>query len=75
MRGIIGFYNELRYFIVENKSGAILYIAGNSKLDSRPFLSAEDGVGLEKMKEFCEYTAREVAREKHIKYLGIEYDE
>jgi len=74
---ITGYYNEHGYQIeTDNLSDCILYYASNHALDSQ-----QDGTGtqhqlpLEIIKDYCEQTAKEIAREKHAKFNGIEYTE
>ena len=78
MKKVIGYYNEIEYevFII-GESGLIklLYNAGNSKLDSQQYVSAEDGIGLEKIKEYCEQTSKELAKENNLPFAGIEFEE
>lgn len=71
MKRIIGYYNELEYSV--EIDGKEIYTAGNSPLDSQAYTSAEDGVGLERMREFCEQTSRELAKENHAEFIGVEY--
>jgi hypothetical protein len=56
-----GFYNALKYSI--EIDGEIVYTAGNGRGDSQAYVSAANGVGLEKMHEYCEQTANEFAEE------------
>jgi hypothetical protein len=78
MKKVIGYYNEIEYkvFII-GESGLIkhLYNAGNSPLDSQQYVNAEDGIGLEKMKEYCEQTSKELAKENNLPFAGIEFEE
>ena len=55
--------------------GEQIYEAGNSPFDAQAFVDAEDGVGLAKMKEYCEKTTKEIAKERNAKYIGIQYQE
>lgn len=48
---INGRFNALTYVIEIDDE--VVYQAGNSPLESQGYVSAEDGVGLEKMKEYC----------------------
>jgi hypothetical protein len=75
---IVGEYNELMYSILKMYPGGrteMIYQAGNSPLDSQIYLSADKGVGLEKMKEYCINTANETAEEEGLKYSHCEYVE
>ncbi len=58
-----GYYNNLGYRI-EDEEGNELYTAGNSPHDSQVYVSADAGVGLERIKEFCETTLKEMAEEQ-----------
>lgn len=78
IKQIIGYYNELEYrvtLLIDGDPQEDLYTAGNSPYDSQQSVSAEDGVGLETMKIFCERTSKEMAREEEAKFLGVEYEE
>lgn len=77
MKKIIGYYNELEYTveIIGPGDHEVLYSAGNSPFDSQGYTSKEEGVGLEKMKQYCEQTAKEIAKEMNIEFIGIEYEE
>jgi hypothetical protein len=59
---IHGEYNAERYTIYSD--GVEIYTAGNSPYDSQAYVSADDGVGLERMGEFCRGTAAELATER-----------
>jgi hypothetical protein len=78
MKGIIGYYSELRYTVCIVDNGQILseaYIAGNSPHDSQCFVSADRGVGLKTMRSYCIQTSKEIAKEENLKYLGVERDD
>lgn len=65
-------YNELRYEVfVDGKS---IYEAGNNPLDSASFVSAEKGVGKDKMKQYAEQTGKEIAEEHNCKFEGVQYE-
>jgi hypothetical protein len=74
---VIGYYNEYRYsvrlFTDKNPNGDDIYNAGNSPYDSQ--ISTAHGVGLAKMKEYCEMTTKMLAIEHKARYAGIEKDE
>ena len=70
-KGVIGRYNAREYEV--EVVGEIVYTAGNSPFDSQAYTLAEEGVGLATMKEYCEQTARDIAKEQHKRYLGVEY--
>ena len=55
---ITGVYNELGYVV--RKNGRAIYAAGNNPYESQDYLSAEDGVGVEKMAHFCGSTVAEI---------------
>jgi hypothetical protein len=65
-----GEYSAESYTIFVN--GQPAYTGGNYPLESQTFVPADEGVGLEKMKEFCESTAREIAEEKGGEFVGVE---
>lgn len=72
---ITGYYNESGYQIEsDNPMDAILYKAGNHALDSY-----QDGTGtkhqlsLETIRQYCEQTALDIAIEKNVEFVGIEY--
>lgn len=56
-----GYYNGLKYVILRNSRK--VYEAGNSPLDSQGYVSEDEGVGIEQMKNFCKSTAQEMATE------------
>ncbi len=68
---IIGYYNEREYRVEVDKEK--IYQAGNSPFDSQVYVSAEDGVGLDAMRRYCEKTSRDMAEEEGAEYLGVEY--
>lgn len=70
---IIGYYNELQYYITLN--GEEIYRAGNSPYESQTYVSAEDGVGRRKMRSYCIITSRSLAKGHNAKYGGVEYEE
>lgn len=70
--GYHGIYNELEYSIAD-QSGDTVYQAGNSPWDSQAYLSKEEGVGLETMKEYCEQTGKELAEEAGVEWEGCTY--
>ena len=75
MKGIIGYYNacEYRIELVENGNCIdTLYTAGNSPHDSQQYTAADDGVGLKTMRQFCKQTAKEIAVEHDVKFIGVE---
>ena len=76
---IIGYYNELYYQIcsIDNEGQIVkeLYNAGNSPFSSEDTVPAEEGVGLENMKTYCEQNSKEIAREEGLEFIGVEYEE
>ncbi len=72
---ITGYYNDSGYQIeTDNPVDAILYRAGNHALDSRQDgTETEHQLSLEKIRQYCEQTAKEIATEKNAEYIGIEY--
>lgn len=80
--GLIGFYNEYGYHIDRIVNGRIegdpLYRAGNSRFDSAQScytLEPDQVVDLDALKEYCEGTGKEIAKEHNLTFLGVEYDE
>jgi hypothetical protein len=71
----IGYYNELEYKIFDFDKMELVYSAGNHPYDSQGYISAEKGVGLDKMREYCEHTGKEQSRENGAEWLGAEYEE
>jgi hypothetical protein len=73
---IIGEYNALEYKVLNYSdkfpNGEEVYSAGNSPFDSQGYVDADKGVGLERMKQFCEQTAKEISVENGIEYKGIQ---
>ena len=76
---VIGYYNEQGYSVVgidlPKENYIQLYNAGNSPLDSQDYVPIERGVGLERMKQYCGQTTRDIAKEHKALYGGIEYEE
>ena len=72
---VIGRYHELQYEVVDFTNDQVLYTAGNSPLDSQGYVPAEDGVGIDTMKQYCEKTTRQIAQEQNAEYIGVEYNE
>jgi len=75
---VAGVYHEYGYeiYLVSN-SGTIekeLYSAGNHQYDSTVVVNPEDGLCLDIIKDFCEYTAKEIAEKEGFKVGYIEYD-
>ena len=71
MTQALGRYNELEYEV--EVDGKIIYEAGNSPFDSQVYTSADDGVGLETMRKYCEQTTKNIAEEQGAKFIGVEY--
>jgi len=67
---VLGRYNAHEYEI--EVDGEIVYRAGNSPLDSQGYVSKQDGIGIAEMKEYCIHTTKQEARERGIRYLGVE---
>jgi len=69
-----GEYNELVYrvYVWENGSLLDLHEAGNAPFDSQGYLPMSDGVGLRKMRAYCIRTTRDMAKEHHSAYGGVE---
>lgn len=70
---ITGQYNELRYAVFSD--GDELYTAGNGFGDSQAYVSAEKGVGRERMKEYCRITCEAMADDRQEEFKGVEYCE
>jgi len=71
---LYGVYNELQYEIWETGGEAPLYTGGNSPAESQTFVSAEEGVGKDRMREFCEITGKELAAEQGVTWSGASYE-
>ncbi len=71
---LIAYYNELQYRITDIDANEDIYTAGNSPYDSQQYTSADDGVGLDTMKQFAECTGREIAQENKCEFVGVEYE-
>ena len=72
---IIGRYNAHRFQVVQlypDGGEDQLYEAGNSPTDSQVFTTAELGVGLETMKEWCTQTAQEYSCLMGWEFTGVE---
>lgn len=70
---IRAYYNDLTYIIYfDNK---VIYQAGNSPYESQSYLTADEGVGLETMKEYCTYSANHFRREYDSYITEISYQE
>jgi hypothetical protein len=68
MDEITGYYSSQQYYIA--KGTEVIYTAGNSALDSQIFLTSKEGIGIVKMKEYCEQTANQMAVELNLEYAG-----
>ena len=64
----MGYYSAQQYYIV--KGTEVIYTAGNSAYDSQGFVPAKDGVGIVKMKEYCEQTGKQMAKEFGLEFTG-----
>ena len=69
MSKVQGFYNA-KFYCIE-VDGEEVYRAGNAHGCSQTYVSASNGVGLAKMKAYCEQTAQETAEEEEAEYAGI----
>ncbi len=70
MKQVHGYYNEQRYYVtVDNER---VYEAGNSPYESQAYVSAKDGVGIKRMRQFCISTAHDIAKEQKAHYAGVE---
>lgn len=75
---ILGRYSSYEYEVIltnEKGKSELLYSAGNNPYESEGVVDAPDGVGSERMKEYCEISSKEIAEEKGIEYYGVEFDE
>jgi hypothetical protein len=71
---IIGYYNKYGYRI-QVIDGDELYVAGNNKYDSTQGAeSLEDAIPLDKLKEYCEQSGNEIAKERNAIFVGIEFN-
>jgi hypothetical protein len=71
MKKVVGWYNEYLYTV--DLDSQEIYRAGNSPLDSQAYVSDEDGVGVDRMREFCTTTSKDLAKEHHAKFVGVQY--
>jgi hypothetical protein len=73
----IGSYNEYGYAVVNHTTSTVVYTAGNSLYDSQTYLEPSDerAVSLALMREFCQETTRDIARENKAEYGGVGYDD
>lgn len=69
MKQVQGFYNA-KFYCIE-VDGEEVYRAGNAHGCSQTYLSANKGVGLPQMKEYCKQTAEETAEEEEAEFAGI----
>jgi hypothetical protein len=67
---VYGEYSAESYTVYSD--GEPIYTAGNSQHDSQSYLDAEDGVGLDRMREFCQSTCEEMAEERGEGLGGVE---
>lgn len=76
MKKTIGYYSEYEYTV--EIDGKEVYRAGNSPFDSQVYvrdLGNYAVVPLATMKEYCDQTTRELAKENKASFVGIEYNE
>lgn len=66
---LTGKYNELCYVIMDGYN-EVLYQGGNQHGDSQGYVSAEKGVGLETMRQYCESTLVEMVEERKPVHRG-----
>lgn len=74
----LGRYSATSYEVVkisEDGIESVVFTAGNSKLDSQIYVTADKGVGIDRMRSFCEITTTEYADENKGEYVGVEIDE
>ena len=67
---IIGYYDLDGYRIEDNLDGDVLYDAGNNPFESSSHVDRKDGLPLETIKEYCERTGKEMAKELNAVFLG-----
>jgi hypothetical protein len=70
-RKATGEYNEIEYAVFVG--GREVYSAGNHPGDSTLRVPAGKGVGRREMRRFCALTTRDIAKERGVKYGGVEY--
>lgn len=80
IKSIIGYYNEIYYTVCELHNGQIIkehYKAGNNPLAGEydQSLPADEGIGIDKMKEYCELTSKSISEEQKLEFIGVEYEE
>lgn len=71
----IGRYNSWGYAVFNMSAGDCVYTAGNSPYDSQVYTTPEFGLSLATMREFCEQTTREIAKENGGNFDGVELDD
>jgi hypothetical protein len=74
---IMGIYNHLYYYIdlVTEDGPKTLYRAGNSPFGSQIYVPANEGVGVEKMREYCLQTATAYAEENDCEVYDLVYED
>ena len=82
MEYVIVFYDEYGYTVFRYQNGEIIkamYAAGNNKNSSATTdsVSPDDHncLSLKTIKKFAQQTGRQIARNKGIIFMGVQYDE
>jgi len=83
MACIIGYYNRQGYrTCLFDDSGCVaeeLYTAGNNRYSSADTDSVEpdspNAVNLRTLRSYCRQTSKDIAREYHIPFIGVEREE
>lgn len=78
MIGICGFYSSTGYRVCLVEDGLVmedLYTAGNNPCDSQQTVPPDRGVGMPKLRAWCEREAREEAEKRGITFFGVEVEE
>lgn len=67
---IIGYYDENGYQIENHRECEILYQAGNNPLESSSYVPVNEGLPIKTIREYCERTGKEMAKENNAYWLG-----
>ena len=69
---IHGEVHKFGYKIIDNRTGDIIYQAGNSPYDSQQVIhDIRRGLSTSKLIEYCNQTGNEIAGEQDKLYVGI----
>ncbi len=77
---LIGYYNEYGYEITDvdnlNSFENVVYSAGNSPNDSQQEVGLDNNpLSLEAIKVLCKITLKDMAEERKVEIIGVEYQE